>query len=314
MCGATVNTGTVSASTPAFSNLLHTYGLYVSGTYASGKYYPLEGSQRGTTPGFTFATPLQLNGDTTVGITIEYEGTTNGSTYNAASNLTSLISYGVAPTAGSDQFNGYYRNANSRDQRKFYVDPSKLRITPTRLYLSASSAISIPGPDQWSSTSGGNWNSSSNWSTSAVPTSATDASFNLSSTNYTVTVPSSLACKDLFVQADDVTLDLSGLNSSLSITGGLTVGQPATAGANAFGVLNLTHSYGGASANVSAATLAVGGNGGSGQLTVSSGITLAIAGTAAVNAKSSLIIAPGGKLGASNISIAGTTDSWVGPS
>ena len=98
-----VNTGTVSASSPAFSDLLGTYTETSTAPYASGSYYELA---------FALTTPLAVSG-ADIGLTFNYKGTTDGTTYNNVNSLTSLISYGEAPTTGADLFNGYYRNANS---------------------------------------------------------------------------------------------------------------------------------------------------------------------------------------------------------
>jgi len=114
----TVNTGTVNASTPAFGNLLASYTFTTSGTFNSGFYFPFEGSPIGSGPGITLGTPLVLP-STTIGMTFNYQGTTDGVTYNNVNNLSSLISYGTPPTVGSDIFNGYYRNANSEVNGNF---------------------------------------------------------------------------------------------------------------------------------------------------------------------------------------------------
>ena len=114
----TVNTGTVNASTPAFGNLLGNYTFTESGTYPSGNSFSFEGSPVGSAPGITLATPLALP-DTTIGLTFNYQGTTDGINYNSVNSLTSLISYGTAPTVGSQVFNGYYRNANSEVNGNF---------------------------------------------------------------------------------------------------------------------------------------------------------------------------------------------------
>jgi hypothetical protein len=306
-----VNTGTVSASSPAFGDLLGTYSLQSAGTYLKGKYYPFEGSPPGSSPGVTFSSPVQLDGVSTIGITFEYEGTTNGTNYNTANNLTSLISYGAPATVGSNVFNGYYRNANSETNGNFTSTLRTLNNSDQSVAVRIFGNISS-GPDQWNSVAGGSWASATNWSTSVVPTDANDVIFNLSAPNYTVTVPAAGVCEDLYVQSDNITLDLSASIASLNIGGALTVGQPASPAASTNGVLNLTHSIGGNAANVSAASLAIGGNGGTGQLTIGSEVSLSIAGPASVGAGSLLAIAPGGNINVSNFTIAGTTDAWTG--
>jgi hypothetical protein len=107
-----VNTsGTVNATTPAFGNLLATYTLTSAGNFATGFYFPFEGATPGVTPGISLATPLAVP-STQVGITFNYQGTTDGVNYSSFQNLTSIISSN-APTTGSEVFNGYYRNAGT---------------------------------------------------------------------------------------------------------------------------------------------------------------------------------------------------------
>jgi hypothetical protein len=114
----TVNTtGTVNATTPAFSNLLGSYSFTSSGSYNTGFYFPFQSATPGVTPGITLSTPLSIP-STQIGITINYQGTTNGTTYASYNNLTSIISSN-APTVGSEVFAGYYRNANTEVNGNF---------------------------------------------------------------------------------------------------------------------------------------------------------------------------------------------------
>ena len=115
----TVNTGTVNATTPAFSNLLTTYTLTSAGTFTSGFFYPFEGSPVGSSPGITLATPLAIS-STTIGITFNYQGSRDGGvTYSSANSLSSIIVAGTPATVGTEVFNGYYRNANSEVNGNF---------------------------------------------------------------------------------------------------------------------------------------------------------------------------------------------------
>jgi hypothetical protein len=114
-----VNTsGTVNSTTPAFGNLLGTYTSILTGSYNTGFYFPLQGSPVGTAPGITLGSPIALTG-TTIGLTFNFQGTTDGLTYNNANSLTSLISYGMLPSVGSQVFNGYYRNAAGETDGNF---------------------------------------------------------------------------------------------------------------------------------------------------------------------------------------------------
>jgi len=110
--------GTVSATTPAFGNLLGSYTLTSPGSFDNGFFFPFEGTTPGVTPGITLTTPLNIS-STTIGITFNYQGTTDGTTYNNVNSLTSLIGYGTPPTVGSQVFSGYYRNANSEVNGNF---------------------------------------------------------------------------------------------------------------------------------------------------------------------------------------------------
>jgi hypothetical protein len=113
-----VNMGAVSASSPAFGNLLATYTLTSSGSFNTGFFFPFESATPGVTPGITLGSPLNIP-STTIGITFNYQGTTDGVTYNNANSLTSLIGYGLPPTVGSQVFSGYYRNAASETDGNF---------------------------------------------------------------------------------------------------------------------------------------------------------------------------------------------------
>jgi hypothetical protein len=113
-----VNTGTVNATTPAFSALLGSYTFTQSGTFSSGFFFPFEGSPNGSDPGITLPTPLALS-DPTIGLSFNYQGTIDGVIYTSANSLTSLISYGTLPTVGSQMFNGYFRNAASETDGNF---------------------------------------------------------------------------------------------------------------------------------------------------------------------------------------------------
>ncbi len=114
-----VNLGPVNPGNPAFGNLLATYSLTISGQFDSEFYFPIEGSTPGgSAPGIILNTPLPISG-TNIGITFNYEGTTDGVNYSNVNDLTSLISFGTAPSVGGQDFNGYYRNVNSETNGDF---------------------------------------------------------------------------------------------------------------------------------------------------------------------------------------------------
>lgn len=103
--------GTVNATTPAFSNLLAAYTATSSGAFNTGFFYIFEGSPAGVNPGFTLGTPLAISG-TNIGITFNYQGTYDGVNYFNSNLLYEIIAYGAPPTVGGQNFNGYYRNAS----------------------------------------------------------------------------------------------------------------------------------------------------------------------------------------------------------
>ena len=124
-----VNTGTVNATTPAFSNLLGTFSFTVSGAFNNGFLFPLESATPGVVPFATLGTPLVLSSGTQVGITLNYQGTTDGTTYNNVNNLSPIIAAGAPPVVGSDVFNGYYRNAASETNGNFVSTLRSLGLT-----------------------------------------------------------------------------------------------------------------------------------------------------------------------------------------
>ena len=107
-----VNLGTVNNTTPAFGNLLASYTLTASGSFNTGFFFPFESATPGVTPGITLGSPLAIP-STTIGLSFNYQGTTDGVNYANANNLTSVIATGNPANPGSEVFNGYYRNANS---------------------------------------------------------------------------------------------------------------------------------------------------------------------------------------------------------
>jgi len=142
----TVNTGTVSATAPAFSNLLGTYTFTSTGTFTNGFYFPFQGNSVGTTPGIALTTPLAISSNT-IGLTLSYQGTTDGVNYATANGLTSLVTTGTPPTVGSQVFNGYYRNANSETNGNFTSSLRSLGLTNQSLGVRVFGDVAAPVPE-----------------------------------------------------------------------------------------------------------------------------------------------------------------------
>ena len=144
----TVNTGAVSAATPAFSNLLGSFTLTTgTGAFNSGSFFPFEGSPVGSAPGITLGAPLAIPSNV-IGLTFNYQGTTDGTNYSSINSLTSLIVLGAAPTVGTNILGGatggYYRNANSETNGNF---TSALRsVTGTNENLAVRIYGDVPAP------------------------------------------------------------------------------------------------------------------------------------------------------------------------
>jgi hypothetical protein len=85
---------------------------------------------------------------TTIGLTFNYQGTTDGVTYNSVNSLTSLIEYGMPPTVGSQLFNGYYRNANSEVDGNFTSTLRSLGFTDQGLALRVFGTV-VPEPSSF---------------------------------------------------------------------------------------------------------------------------------------------------------------------
>ena len=104
-----VNTGTVDAGSPAFSGLLGTYTGLFGGTFDPGGGFILN---------ITLPVPLSI-ADTTIGLSFNYQGTTDGVNYASANGLTSGIMFGSPASVGSNLLNGFFRNVNSETDGNF---------------------------------------------------------------------------------------------------------------------------------------------------------------------------------------------------
>lgn len=143
----TVNTGAVSAASPAFSNLLGSYSFTSTGSFGPGFFFPLEGEDG--EPGVSLSSPLAIGG-TTIGVTVNVQGSTDGVTFANVQNVTSLISYGTPATVGSLPFNGYYRNAAGETNGNFTSGVRSLGFTDQALGMRIYGTVTaVPEPGTW---------------------------------------------------------------------------------------------------------------------------------------------------------------------
>ena len=141
----TVNTGAVSAGSPAFGNLLGTYTFdTLTPGFGPSSFYAIDNTP-GSVPGYSLGAPLAIS-STTIGLTFNYQGTTDGVNYSSANGLTSLISYGTSPTVGSQVFNGYYRNANSEVNGNFTSTLRSLGLQNQSLGVRVYGVNPVPEP------------------------------------------------------------------------------------------------------------------------------------------------------------------------
>ena len=84
-----VNSGVVGSNTPAFGNALAVYTATITQSFNSGFNYALEAVPSGSAPGLLLDPPLAVS-DTNIGITINIEGTTDGTNYTSFNDLTRL--------------------------------------------------------------------------------------------------------------------------------------------------------------------------------------------------------------------------------
>jgi hypothetical protein len=90
--------------------------------------------------------------DTTIGLSFNYQGTTDGVNYTSANYLTSLISHGTPPSVGEQIFPGYYRNAAGENNGNFTSTLRSLasggpdQSLALRVYGEAAQPSAVPEP------------------------------------------------------------------------------------------------------------------------------------------------------------------------
>jgi hypothetical protein len=341
-----VASGLVSTSTPAFSNLLGEESAVVD--YAADGATGLPPDSIGTPGGasadpaddpygaFILSNPIAVPVNSSIGVTVNCQGSTDGgNTYNSIQMLTTPISYNAPPTNGSTGVNGNFRNrynsghgtaiGSAETNGNFVTNLINNGLTDNtgpllRLY-------GVVGPataDNWLSTSGGIWTDTTKWSNAALPSPGVAAVFNLSSAStYTVQVQDERAAKSVSVLNDNVEFDLNALESYLFTQNALSVGVAPTAGGTANGNLTvynsgrfLDNSGNPVFSEFEASSVVVGGNGGTGTLTITPYAYIASDNDTAINAHSSIVLTGnpqvGGELITNTLTIAGTTNAWTG--
>ncbi|PZP27429.1 MAG: hypothetical protein DI603_21795 [Roseateles depolymerans] len=146
-----VNTGTVSAASPAFSNLLGSYSFTSSGDFSTGFFYSFQDPDApGTTPALSLSTPLNISSNT-VGISVNVQGSTDGgATFSSVNSLTSVLTYGTAPSVGGLVFNGYFRNAAGETNGNFTSNVRSLGQTDQGVAMRIYGNVSaVPEPSSW---------------------------------------------------------------------------------------------------------------------------------------------------------------------
>ena len=318
----TVNGGTVNASNPAFSNqLVSSAGiLTVTGGLAPGYFVRAEGN--GSSPFFSLNNPVALNGLTNnrVGVSINVQGAQNGSSdYFSYQGLQPLLTYNASPTTGSLISPGYYAGTNGETNGNF---TSGVRPTGTA-FLSVGTRIFggniVRADHAWAAAADDVWTDPFAWFDGVVPASADSATFdNSATTPYTVTIPPGISVGDVFVRNDRVRFDLSTAptatadGSELDIGRTLTVGQAANGSTGTVnGALTITNSSNVKFNVVRAGSIAIGGNGSTGSLTVGPYVVPITAGATTIAAGSTLTLSPKSAFLGGVVTLAGTTNAWT---
>ena len=145
-------------------------------------------------------------------------------------------------------------------------------------------------PCPWQAAAGGSWQGAAGWTSGNMPSAADEATFNLSAA-YTVSVTGPVAVGTVRVVNDRVAFDLTGP--------GMTIATAVVVGQTTAGTLTLGRSTTG-SAVATAGSVLVGPTG---SLTVSAGVTLAVAGSVA----GPVTVAAGGRFTAGTVADASLT-------
>jgi hypothetical protein len=300
-----VNTGTVNASSPAFSNLLGSDSFGGSGNYPNNAGQGFAGN--GGLPGLAFSNPIALNGASTIGISINIQWSNNGGgSFASYNNAGALLAYNGTTATGSGVFNGYYVNLSGESNGNFISPLQSNGKSNQGIYIRIDGDTNVF--NSWALPQDGSWTTGFNWTTGSQPDAGGNGYFNLSSTGYAVSIDSSVSVNNVYIENDTVSFDLDAQRSQLAINKTLYV----AAGPHQVGSLTLMNSGGIYSGYAVPNAIVVGTNGGTGTLNVSSGVYLYSNSSTTIGAGSVLRIEPFGKFGTSTLSIAGTTNAWTG--
>jgi hypothetical protein len=111
---------------------------------------------------------------------------------------------------------------------------------------------------------------------------------------------------------DNVIFDLPAFTSQAYFSNALTVGQSNTAAGTTTGTLQLTNSTNNDTAIVEAGKFVIGGNGGTGTLTIGASIYAYSDNDTSIAAGSKIAVLQYGTLGTGTLTFAGTTNAWQG--
>jgi hypothetical protein len=300
-----VNTGTVNSSSPAFGDLLGSDSFGGSGNY------PNNGGQgfvgNGGLPGLAFTNPIDINGASTIGISINIQWSNNGGgTFASYNNAGALLAYNGTTATGSGVFNGYYVNLAGESNGNFVTPLQSNGKSNQGIYIRIDGDSNVH--NNWALPQDGSWTTGSNWTSGSSPDAGGNAYFNLSSSGYAVSIDRSVSVNNVYVENDTVSFDLDAQNSQIAVNKTLCI----AAGAGQVGTLTLINSGGVYTGYAVPNAIIVGANGGTGTLNVSSGVYLYCNGSISIGAGSALKVEPFAKFGTATLTIAGSTGAWTG--
>jgi hypothetical protein len=319
-------------SNPVFSNYLGSRTIYFTSAPPPGYFtwYGENGGAVGANPTWSFGTnPLLLNssggsGTSTIGVAFNIQGTTdtisNGNyaaaNYSNYQYLTTPITSGVAPTNGSNPSLYYFRNAAGLTNGNFNWSSDSRTISSSYVDVPVRIFGGSPVNYNWINLSGGNYTDSTCYSPSGAPTAIDNVFFNLSSSSpYTVTIPSQLVyASTVSIQNDNVVFDLPGTESQIYFSAALNVGVAQSTTSPITGNLLVeSHTQLNSYGNLAeAGKIVIGGNGGTGTLTVAPLIYVYSDSDTSIAANSKIVVQQYGLFETQTLTFAGVSNAWQG--